>query len=298
MSPWPSPTRGRLHGEGPRPLRGAGRGAGPSATIWPAPCSWEARADDRPAGYGRARRGEPLLMVELLGITIGQQSLVLGLVTGLTYAAFAAGFVLIYRSTGVLNFAHGEVGAFGVALFVLLLAKYSVNWWLSFVLALAACAAIGMAVELIVIRRLFKLAPLGGADRHHRLWARSCCSPSSGCPASRPRGRSRRRSRRRGRPPTHIRPAGPRDRGAGGGPRADRRTGLVHRPYPFRAGRAGLSLQRRHRTGLRHVAPPDLDDRVVHLGRVRGGHGHLPGPAPRHQLGPGRHPRPSPSRCC
>ena len=94
-------------------------------------------------------------MIELLGITIGQQSLVLGLVTGLTYAAFAAGFVLIYRSTGVLNFAHGEVGAFGVALFVLLLAQYGLNWWLSFGLALAACAAIGMAVELIVIRRLF-----------------------------------------------------------------------------------------------------------------------------------------------
>ena len=94
-------------------------------------------------------------MIELLGITVGQQSLVLGLVTGLTYAAFAAGFVLIYRSTGVLNFAHGEVGAFGVALFVLLLAQYGLNWWLSFVLALAACAAIGMAIELIVIRRLF-----------------------------------------------------------------------------------------------------------------------------------------------
>ena len=94
-------------------------------------------------------------MIELLGITVGQQSLVLGLVTGLTYAAFAAGFVLIYRSTGVLNFAHGEVGAFGVALFVLLLAQYGLNWWLSFVLALVACAAIGMAIELIVIRRLF-----------------------------------------------------------------------------------------------------------------------------------------------
>ena len=94
-------------------------------------------------------------MIEFLGITIGQQSLVLGLVTGLTYAAFAAGFVLIYRSTGVLNFAHGEVGAFGVALFVLLLAQYNLNWWLSFALALAACAAIGMSIELIVIRRLF-----------------------------------------------------------------------------------------------------------------------------------------------
>ena len=94
-------------------------------------------------------------MIEFLGITIGQQSLASGLVSGLTYAAFAAGFVLIYRSTGVLNFAHGEVGAFGVALFVLLLAQYGLNWWLSFVLALVACAAMGMAIELIVIRRLF-----------------------------------------------------------------------------------------------------------------------------------------------
>ena len=94
-------------------------------------------------------------MIEFLGITVGQQSVALGIVAGLTYAAFAAGFVLIYRSTGVLNFAHGEVGAFGVALFVLLLAQYSVNWWLSFLLALVACAAIGMAIELIVIRRLF-----------------------------------------------------------------------------------------------------------------------------------------------
>ena len=94
-------------------------------------------------------------MIEFLGITIGQQPLAFGLVTGLTYAAFAAGFVLIYRSTGVLNFAHGEVGAFGVALFVLLLAQYGLNWWLSFALALAACAAMGMAIELVVIRRLF-----------------------------------------------------------------------------------------------------------------------------------------------
>ena len=94
-------------------------------------------------------------MIEFLGITIGQHSLASGLVSGLTYAAFAAGFVLIYRSTGVLNFAHGEIGAFGVAVFVLLLAQYGLNWWLSFVLALAACAAMGMAIELIVIRRLF-----------------------------------------------------------------------------------------------------------------------------------------------
>jgi len=99
-------------------------------------------------------------MIEIAGFTVGQQSLMLGLVTGLVYAAFAAGFVLVYRSTGVLNFAHGEVGAFGAALFVLLLAQYGANYWLSFALAVAACAAIGMVIELVVIRRLFESARL------------------------------------------------------------------------------------------------------------------------------------------
>ncbi len=94
-------------------------------------------------------------MIELLGIEISQQALLVGVVTGLTYAAFAAGFVLIYRSTGVLNFAHGEMGAFGLALFVLLLVNYDVNWWFAFVLAVAGCALAGAVVELIVVRRLF-----------------------------------------------------------------------------------------------------------------------------------------------
>ena len=99
-------------------------------------------------------------MMEIAGLAVGQQSLALGLVNGLVYAAFAAGFVLVYRSTGVLNFAHGEVGAFGTALFVLLLAQYGVNYWVSFLLAVAACAGIAMAVELAVIRRLFESARL------------------------------------------------------------------------------------------------------------------------------------------
>jgi len=94
-------------------------------------------------------------VIEFLGLTVSQQAVALGLVTGLTYAAFAAGFVLVYRSTGVLNFAHGEIGAFGVAVFVLLLVSYGVGWWLSFVLAMAVCAVLGMLIELVVIRRLF-----------------------------------------------------------------------------------------------------------------------------------------------
>ena len=104
--------------------------------------------------------GEGGEMIELLGIEIAQQDLMIGLVTGLTYAAFAAGFVLIYRSTGVLNFAQGEIGAFAVAIFVLLHVRYEINYWLAFILCIAPGAAIGMVIELIVIRRLFESSRL------------------------------------------------------------------------------------------------------------------------------------------
>ena len=95
-------------------------------------------------------------MIEVFGVAVGQQALVLGAVTGLAYAALAAGFVLVYRSTGVLNLAHGEIGAFGAALFVVLLAGYSFGYWLAFALAVLAGAAVAMTAELTVVRRLFR----------------------------------------------------------------------------------------------------------------------------------------------
>jgi ABC-type branched-subunit amino acid transport system ATPase component/ABC-type branched-subunit amino acid transport system permease subunit len=88
-------------------------------------------------------------------VTITLQAVFSGLVSGLIYAVLAAGFVLVYRSTGVLNFAQGEIGAFGVALFALLNAGYGVPYWLAFGLAVAACALIGLIIEMTVVRRLF-----------------------------------------------------------------------------------------------------------------------------------------------
>ena len=92
-------------------------------------------------------------MVEVWGIEIAQQALLVGVVTGLTYAVFAAGFVLVYRSTGVLNFAQGELGAFGVALMALLRTQYSIPYWFALVLSVLACTVIGAVIELTVVRR-------------------------------------------------------------------------------------------------------------------------------------------------
>ncbi len=91
----------------------------------------------------------------MLGIEITQQALFYGVVYGLIYAVFAAGFVLVYRCTGILNFAQGEIGAFGVAIFALFHVQYGVPYWLAFVSAVVATALIGMVVELSVVRRLF-----------------------------------------------------------------------------------------------------------------------------------------------
>ena len=89
----------------------------------------------------------------MLAFSITQQMIFSGLIAGMTYAVFAAGFVLIYRCTGVLNFAQGEIGAFGAALLMLLVINYNIPYWISLALVITACALIGTAIELSVVRR-------------------------------------------------------------------------------------------------------------------------------------------------
>ena len=85
---------------------------------------------------------------------VSQQDLLIGGVTGLTYAALAAGFVLVYRASGILNFAHADVGALCAATFVLMLAGYGLNWWMAFAVAIVGGFIVGGAIELTIIRRL------------------------------------------------------------------------------------------------------------------------------------------------
>ena len=89
-----------------------------------------------------------------MGWGVSQQDLLIGGVTGLTYAALAAGFVLVYRGSGILNFAHADVGALGAAVFVLMLAGYGLNWWMAFAVAIVGGFIVGGAIELAIIRRL------------------------------------------------------------------------------------------------------------------------------------------------
>ncbi len=79
--------------------------------------------------------------------------LISGIAVGSLYALIAMGFVLIYKGTGVINFAQGE--AIMVAAFIAYyLVGFGVPFWLAVPLTLVASALLGALTERLVIRPL------------------------------------------------------------------------------------------------------------------------------------------------
>ncbi|TMK22797.1 MAG: ATP-binding cassette domain-containing protein [Actinobacteria bacterium] len=81
---------------------------------------------------------------------------VLGMIVGLTYGLLAVGLVLVYRTNRVVNFAHGEIGAFGAAFFGLAVVRWHVPYWVAFPFGLALGGLVGGIAEVAVVRRLRK----------------------------------------------------------------------------------------------------------------------------------------------
>ena len=77
-----------------------------------------------------------------------------GLLAGVMYSLVALGFVLIYKASGVFNFAQGAMVFFAALTFVGLQEKFGLPFWGAFVLALAAMVVLGILTERIVLRPL------------------------------------------------------------------------------------------------------------------------------------------------
>ena len=95
----------------------------------------------------------------IFGFTLSGPVIVLGAITGMVYGILAVGLVLVYRSTRIINFAHGQIGAFGAALLGVAVVSWHVPYWAAFPAALTVSAGIGGGAEVVVIRRL-RDAPL------------------------------------------------------------------------------------------------------------------------------------------
>ena len=76
-----------------------------------------------------------------------------GLLAGVMYALVALGFVLIYKASGVFNFAQGAM-VFFAALTCVGLAEMGIPLWLSILLTMAVMVVLGLAIEKFVLRKL------------------------------------------------------------------------------------------------------------------------------------------------
>ncbi len=82
------------------------------------------------------------------------QLLVNGISIGFLYGLSAMGFVMIYKASSVLNFAHGELLAMGAFLFLALVTWAELPVAAAFVLTLAGTFVFGFVVERLFLRPL------------------------------------------------------------------------------------------------------------------------------------------------
>ncbi|RFB83909.1 branched-chain amino acid ABC transporter permease [Rhizobium leguminosarum bv. trifolii] len=85
--------------------------------------------------------------------------LVGGLLSGVMYSLVAIGFVLIYKTSGVLNFAQGAMLLFAALTFVSLVER-GVPFALALILTFAVMVLIGIAIERTVLRPLTNKPPI------------------------------------------------------------------------------------------------------------------------------------------
>ena len=90
-----------------------------------------------------------------LAFTISQQIVFNGLIRGMVYGLVAIGIVLIFRASGVINFAQGQFGALGASVMSVLFVNEGWSFWATLPIAIIIGAALGGLTELLVVRRLF-----------------------------------------------------------------------------------------------------------------------------------------------
>ncbi len=87
------------------------------------------------------------------GLPFFIEVLVGGLLSGVMYSLVAIGFVLIYKSSGVFNFAQGTMLLLAALTFVSMTER-QVNFWVAFSITLVLMVVLGIIVERTVMRPL------------------------------------------------------------------------------------------------------------------------------------------------
>ncbi|AYQ27280.1 MULTISPECIES: branched-chain amino acid ABC transporter permease [unclassified Polaromonas] len=102
--------------------------------------------------------------MEIFGIPLqafmGQ--LMLGLVNGAFYAMLSLGLAVIFGLLGIVNFAHGALYMLGAFAAWIMLDQFGMNYWFALVLAPLTVGILGVIIERLFLKHLYKLDPLYG----------------------------------------------------------------------------------------------------------------------------------------
>lgn len=80
------------------------------------------------------------------------QLVINGLVVGSVYALVALGFVIIFKSTSVVNFAQGEFLLLGAYISFAVVGQYHMPFWAAVIITLLFSVVLGMLIERLILR--------------------------------------------------------------------------------------------------------------------------------------------------
>jgi ABC-type branched-subunit amino acid transport system ATPase component/ABC-type branched-subunit amino acid transport system permease subunit len=81
-------------------------------------------------------------------------TLILGSINGLTIGLLAVGLVLVYKANRFINLAHAQLGAVSAILLAKFVIDWHVSWYVAFLAAVGVGVLTGLAVERLIIRRI------------------------------------------------------------------------------------------------------------------------------------------------
>lgn len=80
------------------------------------------------------------------------QLLIMGMLTGILYSVVGMGFVMLWKSSKILNFAQGALSLCGAFVFYYLIYDYGIPQWAGILITLAVAVVLALTIERFTIR--------------------------------------------------------------------------------------------------------------------------------------------------
>src|SRR5918995_248691 len=145
----------RTTGRADRPRGDRTETGGPSAMTTTTQ-AWSGRVTDRLPAFAFLAPFAALVLVQQVLFPAPFGVVLNGALVGGRVALIALGIALVYRANRIVNFAQGDLGAVPASLAVMLVLSWGLNYWLGFVIGLAAALLLGLLVETLIIARFFR----------------------------------------------------------------------------------------------------------------------------------------------